>query len=264
MGEATAKKKAKKAKGAKVKERHERRFMPRPVATANVVKAVGGLGAFVLGAGVWAQFGHGWTDSTLPPYAFAPALIAGGAVVFGVAVWLGTSGESVLRVGAGGIGLEKAKDVLRIPWYGVERVAWDPAAQALSVTGADELGGEQRLVLAAKVHPAAIAWIVKEARVRIPDDVEVPEEALGIPAAHASDGELLTMDAVQVVGKRCAETDRIIAYEPDARVCPRCERVYYKLSVPEACACGASLQGLRGAADEAPRSEPEAPAEAAT
>ena len=55
----------------------------------------------------------------------------------------------------------------------------------------------------------------------------------------------MVLDAVQVVGKRCAATDRIIAYEPDARVCPRCERVYYKASVPDACVCGAPLAHLR-------------------
>jgi hypothetical protein len=28
-------------------------------------------------------------------------------------------------------------------------------------------------------------------------------------------------------------------------VCPRCDRVYHKAHVPEACACGASLEDLR-------------------
>lgn len=233
--------------------------MPRPAASPHVVNAVGGLGAMLLGAGVWAQFGHQWMDSELPPYAFAPALLAGGAVAFGAAVWLGTSGEDVVRVGSGGIGLERAKDVVRLPWYAIERIVWDPERLALSVKGTDESGKDHQLSLTAKVHPGAVGWIVKEARVRIPDAVDVPDEALGLPVAQPGEGTLLVMDAVQVVGKRCAETRRIIAYEPDARVCPRCERVYYKLSVPEACVCGASLAALRGAGEAPKQADEEAP-----
>jgi hypothetical protein len=51
-----------------------------------------------------------------------------------------------------------------------------------------------------------------------------------------------------VVGKHCADSGTVIAYEPDARVCPRCERVYHKAHVPETCACGGSLEGLRAKA----------------
>ena len=49
----------------------------------------------------------------------------------------------------------------------------------------------------------------------------------------------------QFLTKRCSRTDKVIAYEPDARVCGQCERVYHKLGVPKACACGASLAALR-------------------
>jgi len=241
---------SKKAKAGRSNERREQRFIPRAPSSANLVKALGGGAAAALGAGVWAEFGHGWMDVPQPPYAFAPALIAVGAVVFGAAVWLGTSGEAPIRVGSGGIALEKGKELTRIAWYDVERVAWDPDRQLLAVNGKDETGREQRLSLTPKVHPAVIAWIVKEARDRIPDAVDVPEEALGLPVARPSEGETLVMDPVQVVGKRCASSDRIIAYEPDARVCPKCERVYYKQSVPDTCACGASLAGLRVTAEE--------------
>ena len=57
------------------------------------------------------------------------------------------------------------------------------------------------------------------------------------------------LDAVQVVGKRCSESDKVIAYEPDARVCPKCERIYQKFYVPDECPCGASLQGMRVSKD---------------
>lgn len=212
----------KKAKSARVKERQERRFLPKPTTNPDVVKVFGGLGAAALGAGIWAQFGHALTGSELPPYAFAPALIAGGSVAFAAAVWMGTSGELALRVGAGGIALERGKELTRVPWYAVERVVWDPEQRRLSVVGKDDLGRETKLSISPGVHRAALGWIVKEARQRIPAVVDVPDEAEGLPVAQPEDGELLVMEAVQVVGKRCAATDRIIAYEPDARVCPRC------------------------------------------
>jgi hypothetical protein len=240
--------KGEKRKKAKVKERQERRFLPLPAASATVANAFGGLSAAALGAGVFAQFGHAWLDDPAPPYAFAPGLIAGGAVAFAVAIWLGTSGEAVLRVGSGGVGIERAKDVVRVPWHRVERIVWDPDHAALTVDGKDEAGRAQHVVLSPKVHPAAIGWIVKEARGRIPLSVDVPDEAHGLPVAQLGDGELLTMDAIQVVGQRCAESDRVIAYEPDARVCTRCERIYYRTAVPDACACGASLEALKGGA----------------
>jgi hypothetical protein len=55
------------------------------------------------------------------------------------------------------------------------------------------------------------------------------------------------LEALQVVGKRDAVSDKLISYEPDGRVCTRCERVYDKRSVPKKCRCGASLLALRGA-----------------
>ncbi len=232
-------------KSGHAKQRHEQRFTPQPTTNPILAKAVGGVGAAALGAGVWAQFGHDWMDNGLPPYAFAVWLIRAGVIVFGVAVFLGMSRKAALRVGAGGIGIESGKQVTRIPWYEIERIVWDPEGQVLSVLGRDETGASQHLEVKPRIHPAALAWIVKEGRARIPDRVDVPDEARGIAEARQGDGEDIVMDAVQVVGKRCAATDRILAYEPDARVCPRCERVYYKLAVPDDCACGASLQGLR-------------------
>jgi hypothetical protein len=79
--------------------------------------------------------------------------------------------------------------------------------------------------------------------------VDVAEERLGdLPEPHRDAGEVLVLDPIQVVGKHCAESGTVIAYEPDARVCTRCERVYHKAHVPETCACGASLESLRAKA----------------
>jgi hypothetical protein len=93
-------------------------------------------------------------------------------------------------------------------------------------------------------HPQTAAWIVKEARARIPAVVDVPTDA-AIPDASADAGESFPLEPPQVVGRHCAESGRVISYEPDARVCPRCERVFHKTSVPAVCPCGASLADLR-------------------
>jgi hypothetical protein len=53
------------------------------------------------------------------------------------------------------------------------------------------------------------------------------------------------------VGKHCASSGKVIAFEPDARLCPRCERVYYKTSVPAECECGASLAEVQARAKTA-------------
>jgi len=79
---------------------------------------------------------------------------------------------------------------------------------------------------------------------------DVPDAVSGLPETSAADGEILVLDAVQVVGSHCAASGRVIAYEPDARVCPKCELVYHKSTVPEECRCGASLAGMRVPDDE--------------
>src|SRR5262249_30416408 len=92
-------------------------------------------------------------------------------------------------------------------------------------------------------QPQAAAWIVKEASERIPGVIAAMD--IDVAAARPDSGAVLHLDPVQVVGRRCASSSKIIAYEPDARVCVRCERVYFKENVPTECACGANLEHLR-------------------
>jgi hypothetical protein len=242
-------KEKKKSKSGTKRERRERRFLPQSTGKPIHIKILGGLGAAVLGVGAWAQFGHALMKDDLPPYALAPWVLAGGAVLFGAAVWLGTSGESAMRVGAAGIAIEKGQ-LQRIPWSLVERITWDGEDELLRVRGADEAGKDSFVIVSARSHPQTVAWIVKEARDRIPKLVDVPDEALGLPTPDPHAGQTIVLDAVQVVGKHCAESNKVIAYEPDARVCPKCERVYHKFYVPDDCACGASLLGMRVTKDK--------------
>jgi hypothetical protein len=232
--------KKKPAKRAKARERRERRFEPRATTNPLVVYALGALGAIAMGAGSWGQFGYLLQDSAPPPFAYAPYVLALGAILVGAAIWRGTSGEPALRVGDAVVAVEKS-GLRRLPWYAIERIEW--REEAVRVTGTSDDGTATTIVAKSSSQPQAAAWIVKEARERIPKVIDVPQDAtLAAPAASA--GVSLPLDPPQVVGKHCAASGKVIAYEPDARLCPRCERVYHKTSVPEACECGTSLAGL--------------------
>ncbi|HEY1696556.1 MAG TPA: hypothetical protein VGG39_30550 [Polyangiaceae bacterium] len=240
-------KKTKSAKRSKPRERRERRFLPQAATSASIVYVVGAVGAIAMGAGAWAQFGSMLQENAPEPLKFAPYILAIGAVLVGVAIWIGTSGDPALRVGDAGLAVEKG-GLKRMPWYAIERIAW--REEAVRVSGKDDMGGPMSLVATSKSHPQAAAWIVREARDRVPSVVDVPEDAT-LPEPRATAGEQLPLEPPQVVGKHCAASGKVIAYEPDARVCPRCERVYHKSSVPAACECGAELTELQASAKTA-------------
>jgi hypothetical protein len=220
--------------------RHERRFFPQSGANPIMIRLLGGLGAMGLGAGAWGQF----ATNAPEPFKGAPWILATGALLFGGSIWLGTSGDPVIRVGDGGVGVDRG-DLRRIPWHAVASLKWDAQKGGLVVKGQDETDLPLEILSRAKTQPQATAWILKEARERVPDVVDVPEN-LELAEAIDDPTDVMTMDPLQVVGRRCAKSDRSISYEPDARICTRCERVYHKDSVPKKCECGASLAHLRG------------------
>jgi hypothetical protein len=233
--------KKKKAK----RERRERRFLAKSSTSPTIVTATYAVGAALLGAGSWAQFGRTQAGMGDPlPYGWW--LLSASAVVLTIAIWISSSTEPALRVGDAGIGVDK-NAVRRMAWHAIGSVAWDASATAVIVTGKDEAGADMAVRVPLKSQPQAVAWIVKEARARVPSVVDIPESALehDVPAASKEAGEFLPLDPIQVVGKHCAESGKVIAYEPDACVCQRCERVYHKLHMPDECACGASLEALK-------------------
>jgi hypothetical protein len=234
-------KKARKPKTPKPKERQERRFQPRPAANPIVVYVLGAVGSVLMGAGAWERVGPLLVDDAPPPFRYALAFLVLGAALAGAAIWMGTDSESALRVGDGGVAVEKG-GLRRMPWYGVQAVEW--SGDALGVTGKDDSGTSLVITASATRHPQAAAWILREARQRIPSVVQAPVD-VPLPEPQAGAGTLLPLEPAQLVGKRCEASGQIIAYEPDARVCTRCERVYQKAHVPESCACGASLASLR-------------------
>ena len=243
--------------------RQERRFIAHASTSPMLVYALGGLAAILLGAGaygmVYAQSLGAAEDAlkNLPSY-----LVAAGAVLLGITIWIGTTAEATVRVGDPGIAVEKG-ELRRMPWWAIDKITFDESAVAVVVSGDDEVGVPWTLKLGVKRHPEAIAWLVHEAAERIPRRLEIDEATRDkLPAAMESAGEKLELEPLQVVGKRCAATNKIISYEPDARVCRRCERVYLRTNVPKKCKCGNSLADLRPKdaaddGDEGPDSESE-------
>ncbi len=234
-----------KKKTRRSRERSERRFLGRSNQSPALVMAVGALGSLALGAGVYGQiWGHFERpeNQTVSPLT---ALSAGGALLLAVAIWLGTTAEPAIRVGDPGIAVERG-ELRRIPWYQVSSITWESGNEALVVSGKDEQGQALTVKLGMKSHHAAAALILDEAERRASKALEVSSEVrarIGEPDRHA--GTAIALEPLQVVGKRCAKSNRVIAYEPDARVCPQCERVYHKAHVPRRCKCGASLGNLR-------------------
>jgi hypothetical protein len=260
----------KKARDAKKKKsalpkRRERRFIAQSSTHRNLVLALGALGALCLGAGLYAyMYGKSFAEDekwkAVPSY-----LIAGGAVLMGITIWLGTSSESPVRVGDPGISVEKG-EVRRMPWWSVKQISFESGSLALVITGKDEASKDWTFKVPLKSHPEAIGWIVHEALARIPKKLDMDEATLEkLPTAPEHAGQMLDLEPLQVVGKKCAVTGKTISYEPDARVCTRCERVYSKQAVPKKCKCGASLAHLRPAegveAEEEEEIEDERPAD---
>lgn len=231
--------------------RGERRFISQASTNTAIVRGVGAVSALLLGAGAWAYFyAQSFADDEklqqVPSY-----LIAAGAVLMGVTIWIGTSAEPPVRVGDPGISLEKG-ELRRMPWWAVERIGYESGSKALVISGKDEANVDWTFKVSLKSHVEAAGWLLKEALERIPRRVDIPEDTLDeLPGAGEHAGQKLELEPLQVVGKRCAATGKSISYEPDARVCPRCERVYQKNAVPKKCKCGNPLQHLRakGAAE---------------
>jgi len=232
------------AKKKHKRERTERRFLPRSTTNPMLIYVAGAVGALLLGAGIWGQFGNALRKVEIEPYQYAPWILAAGAVLTGVAIWIGTSTEAAIRVGIAGI-VEERNPPRRMPWWRVDEIAGDTTM--LVVRGKDDTGADMMLRITRRALPDAIPWVLREARDRAGDRVEVSDSdvaAIGKPSKDA--GEIVTAPPLQVVGQRCGESDKIISYEPDARVCPKCERVYHKDHVPKRCvSCDASLGDLK-------------------
>lgn len=226
----------KKAKGKKAtaakRVRKERRFEPEPTYASRVSIGGGMLGALALGAGVYGQ----WIRED--PRPFAPYLFGAGAVVLGAALWFGDAGALPLRVGDAGIAVEKGTDLMRLAWCDMERVFAERGELVAK-------GKELTLRIPIAAHKKAVAWILSEGTKRVPDAMDVKRASLeGLPEIKDSDGELVTIEGLQIAGRQCAASDKPISFERDARLCPVCGQVYLKDQVPKKCVtCDADLAG---------------------
>lgn len=181
------------------------------------------LGSLAAGAGVWGQ----WISET--PHSYAMYLFAGGGVALAGALWFGDAGAVPVRVGDAGIALERGTELTRLAWCDLETVEVSGKqllAKGKSVTFSIPIGA----------HPKAVAWILAEGTKRVPDAMNVKQSQLsGLPEPRDLDGELVTLEGVQVAGRHCAASDKPISFERDARLCPNCAQVYLKDNVPKKC-----------------------------
>jgi hypothetical protein len=216
MAETKKKKKAK-------RERKERRFSPEQTYSSSSAVAVGMVGALAAGAGVWGQ----WISEN--PHGYAPFLFGGGAVALGAALWFGDAGAVPVRIGDAGIALERGSELTRLAWCDLETI--EVVGKQLMARGKNVSFG---IPIAAQ--PKAVAWILAEGTRRVPDVMNVKQSELKtLPEPKDLDGELVPLEGVQVAGRHCAASNKTIAFERDARLCPNCAQVYLKDEVPKKC-----------------------------
>lgn len=221
MPASTAKKKTKKTP-ARAKRR-ERRFVPNSLESSKLSLIGGGAGALALGAGVYGP----WIRE--PAVSYATYLVAGGALVLGAAMWFGDVTAHPVRVGDAGVAIERGTELSRLAWCDIERIRLEGDKLLISGEGLT-------LELPMSAHKVAISWLLKEAAGRVPDVVDVKGSVVdGLPEPRDTDGERLEVKDVQVAGRRCAESDQLITFERDARLCPNCGQVYHLRHVPKKC-----------------------------
>lgn len=225
-------KSSKKKTGQSKARRRERRFSTSANFVPPWVALVGMLGSLVLGAGV---FGLWILD---PQLSWASYLVAVGGCGLGVALWFGQPSESAITVGDAGIGVEDGQEVTRVPWY---------LMRSLQVSGGAVVveGETNRIKFLLGANQRAAAFALKEAAERVPDVVDVDKSVTeSLPDPAKVGGYLQDVTDDQVAGMRCANTDKLIHLEEDARICAKCGQVYHKEGIPETCvSCETPLAG---------------------
>lgn len=217
------KKKAKKAKEARTAPRSERRFLPQQSPMTMAIMVAGALGSALLGAGVYAQF---LRESPHPQGRF---IVAAGAAVLAVLILFAPDFAGPVSVGDSGVAEGEGEAETRLLWCDIEAVKLNGGHLEL-------VGSQNRVRIPLATHAQAAAWAVHEADARIPRRVELSEgEREKLPKRDESAGEVRQLPEPQVAGRRCKASDRVISYEPDARICPTCGECYHKDALPEVC-----------------------------
>jgi hypothetical protein len=213
--------------------RSERRFEPTASAMAVISTIAMSIGSVLVGAGTYAQW---LRTGDLGPHPAAPYLLGGGAVLLIAVALFGQRLAKPLRVGDAGVALEKDPgEIERLEWRDVTRILLSGGVLSLQGSGTS-------ISVPVAVHRAAAARIFSEASRRIPAMVEgVDGSSLG--EADSQAGVKLMLEPPQVAGQHCKQSDKLIAFEKDGRLCGRCGEVYHKDHVPPRClTCDALLK----------------------
>ncbi len=213
--------------------RSEQRFEPKSSTTDILSVLAFSIAAVLVGAGTYGQWLRG---EALGPHKYAPWLLASGAAVLLAAAILGPRPASPIRIGDAGIGLEKSpSEIERIAWNAVQKIILGEKSLTFQGEGLT-------LAIPLKAMPEAAGKALREARERIPDKAS---DIAKSPLESLSDSTAITLslEPAQVAGTKCKASNRLIAFERDARLCGRCGEVYHKEEVPKRClTCDARLK----------------------
>lgn len=216
--------------------RNERRFEPKASKLAILSTVAVSISAVLIGAGTYGQW---FRAEGLEPLKQSPFLLAGGAALLIAVAFFGQQVAKPVRVGDAGVALEKGPAELdRIEWRDVTRLMVTRDALTVQSVGST-------LSIPLRVHPQAAARILAEATVRIPKRIEEkdPDGAASLGEPDDAEGEVIALEPPQVAGVHCKKSERLIAFEKDARLCGRCGEVYHRDSVPKRCVtCDAKLK----------------------
>jgi hypothetical protein len=213
--------------------RRERRYEPK-TSLATTASAVGmSVGAVLAGAGTWAQW---FRPEDLGPHKYAPWLLGAAALSLFVVAIFGRWGARAVRIGDAGVALEKdGGELERIGWYEVTGFVQTPEMITVKAAGTS-------IGVPTRSQPQAAARLVAEAIARLPERARALS-AEGLPALDDGAGEDLPLEAPQIAGRRCRRSDKLIAFERDARLCGRCGEIYHSASIPKRCVtCDAALR----------------------
>lgn len=211
--------------------RSERRYEAGASAFAIATVLLFSLGAVALGAGVYAQWLRG---GDVGPHPWALYFLITGAVLLLAVALFGQTTARPVRVGDGGVAIERDDTIERIAWCDVTRILVTGDAVTVQGTGVT-------LSVPRKVHAQAAARVIREAKERIPqkvdDDANVPAPEGAVEPANEP------LDPPQIAGRTCKGSGKMVSFEKDARFCGRCGELYHKTAVPERClTCDARLK----------------------
>ncbi len=232
---AEPKKSKRKKKKRAPRKRTERVFAPEAMAISRPMAAAGGIAATVLGVGVYGQWIRDYATKTTP-LEHAQWIVVAGALGLAAVLWFGDKTSHPVRVGDGGIAIDKGNDLTRVAWCDMDRLFIESGNLIV-------IGEGIKLQIPIRAQARAVAWAIKECAERMPEALDVrPGESDSLPGPADDDGELVEIADVQVAGAECATSGTLISFERDARLCKNCGEIYHRKHVPAECeTCGARL-----------------------